>query len=280
MRFLHRGRALQAVIGAIARIRADPGAPLLLDAVEGELTDQVVGEVAALRHDLRMAQLRAARLAAVVAVFGRFSHDMRGAISPALLLAERLQASKDPAVSRAGDMLVRTVERTGELLRETVAIVRAGGIPMSPSRFPLRELAAEAASEAADGAAMLRIIVTGPEELELEADRAAMRSVFVALLRNAAQAGARSFRVDASETPGETRLQIGDDASGLPPMVTQHLFEPLVPTPTKPEGGLGLAVVRHLIRANGGTIALLETGAAGTIFVVTLIQNGRSRGPT
>ncbi len=48
----------------------------------------------------------------------RLRHDLRGALSPVLLVADRLTAHADPAVKRSGDIMVRTVERATNLLEE------------------------------------------------------------------------------------------------------------------------------------------------------------------
>ena len=49
----------------------------------------------------------------------RLRHDVRGALSPALLTADRLLTHADPAVQRAGDIMVRAVERAAALLNES-----------------------------------------------------------------------------------------------------------------------------------------------------------------
>ncbi len=46
-------------------------------------------------------------------------HDLRGILSPALLIADRLQAHADPSVQRAGSVVTRTVERAAARLEET-----------------------------------------------------------------------------------------------------------------------------------------------------------------
>ena len=44
-------------------------------------------------------------------------HDIRGILSPAMLTADRLLNHADPSVKRAGEVIIRTVERiTGRLL--------------------------------------------------------------------------------------------------------------------------------------------------------------------
>ncbi len=45
-------------------------------------------------------------------------HDLRGILSPAMLIADRLLAHPDPAVQRAGDVINRTVERATARLTE------------------------------------------------------------------------------------------------------------------------------------------------------------------
>ncbi len=48
----------------------------------------------------------------------RLRHDLRGALSPAMLIADRLVSHADPAVKRSGDILLRSVERATEMLTE------------------------------------------------------------------------------------------------------------------------------------------------------------------
>ncbi len=59
-----------------------------------------------------------AALAGRIELQRRIRHDMRGALSPALLLADRLLNHADPAVKRAGDIVVRSIERAASLIEE------------------------------------------------------------------------------------------------------------------------------------------------------------------
>ena len=43
-------------------------------------------------------------------------HDLRGVLSPALMMTDRLLSNDDPRVRRAGEAVVRSVERATELL--------------------------------------------------------------------------------------------------------------------------------------------------------------------
>jgi hypothetical protein len=49
----------------------------------------------------------------------RLRHDVRGALSPALLTADRLLASDDPATKHTGEIIVRAVERATAMMDAT-----------------------------------------------------------------------------------------------------------------------------------------------------------------
>ncbi|MBC7800035.1 MAG: hypothetical protein H7Z10_05395 [Gemmatimonadaceae bacterium] len=53
---------------------------------------------------------------AVNAQMAALRHDLRGALSPALMVSDRLVANPDPAVSKAGAAVVRSIEKATALL--------------------------------------------------------------------------------------------------------------------------------------------------------------------
>jgi hypothetical protein len=59
------------------------------------------------------------RLADMQAELSVLRHDLHGILSPALLTADRLTGHDDPAIRRAGDIVVRTVERATARLAAT-----------------------------------------------------------------------------------------------------------------------------------------------------------------
>jgi hypothetical protein len=50
-------------------------------------------------------------------------HDLRGAVSPAVLIADRLRQSSDPAVQRSGRTIGVVVERVLAILDATCKVV-------------------------------------------------------------------------------------------------------------------------------------------------------------
>ncbi len=95
--------------------------------VAGVLATLLWARTAIATQRAETARLQAA-LAAAGAVEGHLAelrqqvatlrHDLRGILSPALLVADGLLNSAEPKVKRAGEVMVRTVERASERLSE------------------------------------------------------------------------------------------------------------------------------------------------------------------
>lgn len=265
-------RPLRRLTESITAFRGDPERSAAFDfAGAGNDEIAVAGrELAAMQRELRAALWRNARLAALGTSVAKISHDLRGILSPALLTAERLQMSKEASIKRAGDTLVRAVERATDLVRRTVEFARE--IPVAPQRqrMALRPAVIEAADQTRMICPDLVVENAVPDKLELDADRASVVRVLANLLRNAGEAQARHVRVSAAEEGSQVAVTVADDGPGLPPQVQEALFRPFVTGGRPGSTGLGLAIVRDLVRAHGGDVSLIETGRSGTSFRLTL----------
>ena len=62
-----------------------------------------------------------ARLAALEAMTSSLRHDLRGQLSPAMLVSDRLLTHSDPKVVKAGETIVRSIARVSERLAATRA---------------------------------------------------------------------------------------------------------------------------------------------------------------
>jgi signal transduction histidine kinase len=109
--------------------------------------------------------------------------------------------------------------------------------------------------------------------------------VFLNLLLNASEAfppGAPQprVRVQLSSAGSRAICDVIDNGPGVAPELVERLFQPFASS--RPEGGgtgLGLAVSRELIRSAGGELQLVETGAGGSIFRLTLPLAASAHGP-
>ena len=109
-----------------------------------------------------------------------------------------------------------------------------------------------------------------PEALVLPLDRAQIYRVLVNLMKNAAEAGARTIRLYTDREGSVTQLRVADDGPGLPLRVQDNLFKPFTSSGRYGGTGLGLAIARDLIRAHGGDLVLEQTGPRGTVFCMDL----------
>ena len=128
-----------------------------------------------------------------------------------------------------------------------------------------------AAATAPDGRVTVEI---GGELPPLHLDALFLQRALLNLVLNGLQAvprdGQVSIRASAVELHGLTfvRIDVTDDGQGIPVNVRESIFEPFFTT--KPSGtGLGLAVVKRVVEAHGGDLAV-DSGAAGTRFRVML----------
>lgn len=64
------------------------------------------------------------RASSMAIAIRRLTHDIRGALSPAMLVAERLENHADPGIRDAGAVVTRTLERVAQLCRETSASIK------------------------------------------------------------------------------------------------------------------------------------------------------------
>lgn len=105
------------------------------------------------------------------------------------------------------------------------------------------------------------------------ADRIQLQQVLVNLLRNAAEAMAKSDRriLHLSIQPQNDAIAIAvaDTGSGISDDIAASLFSPFVTTKTHGMG-IGLSISKSIIEAHGGSLSVEPNPGGGAIFRVTL----------
>lgn len=108
-------------------------------------------------------------------------------------------------------------------------------------------------------------------DLVVSANREQLTRAVVNLVANAAEAmpDGGAIAVKARAVPSGIEIEVTDDGMGIAPEVMVRAFEPLFTT-KRNSSGLGLAFVRQIVEAHGGTVRLDSTPGAGTrvTFVV------------
>jgi signal transduction histidine kinase len=237
--------------------------------------------LAQMQRDLGQALRQKERLAQLGGAVARISHDLRNILTTATLVADRIDASKDPAVRRAAPKLVAALSRAVNLCESTLAFGKAEEPPPRLATVALRPIVAEVIETErlagpVDGG--VEFLVDVPASLSLRADGEQLFRVLANLVRNAWQA------LQASDTPGTVEISAADTSEGvvirvidtgpgLPQKARENLFTAFQGGVRKGGTGLGLAIAAELVRGHGGRLDLVRSDDDGTEFRILLPQS-------
>jgi signal transduction histidine kinase len=151
------------------------------------------------------------------------------------------------------------------------------GARIKTTRQNLVAILQDVARNFADRAPGVRLTAATTEIMaDVDADR--MRTVFRNLLENALKyslSDSRGVEVSASSNGTGVVVRVTDDGAGIPSDDMLNLFEPFFRVDrsrSKKTGGygLGLSIVKRIVEAHGGAIAVENNPTRGASFVVTL----------
>lgn len=178
---------------------------------------------------------------------------------------------KSPVTSIRGSAeLLRDAEMTREERARFLDHIIADSDRLTALLDSLRELARADLDVEAGSSTVSQAVAGGIASLNGEVDvpmalgPEAARAVFGQLLRNAGEHGATSVTIAAERRGGMLAIRVADNGTGVSPGNRDRIFEPFFTTRRESGGtGMGLQIVRSMLAAHGGTIALLpsETGA-------------------
>jgi two-component system sensor histidine kinase KdpD len=193
------------------------------------------------------------------------SHDLRTPLATIRAAAGTLHPSSDlDDVGRAAsaEAIEREVTRLDRLVANLLDLgrIEAGALRADLDVFELDDLAGRTLDRmtARLGGHDLRVEV---EPLPVLVDPVFLDEALTNLLDNAAKfvpPGA-AIRVASTRGEGSARMVVEDAGPGVPDPLLEHIFEPFqrgeaVARDGRPGTGIGLAVVRGLVRAMGGTV--------------------------
>ncbi len=107
------------------------------------------------------------------------------------------------------------------------------------------------------------------------ADRDALKQVLLILLDNALKytPPQGTITIATAVTEGQVTIQVRDTGPGIPSSTLPHIFERFYRVETartSPGAGLGLAIAKELVEAQGGTLSVESQAGRGSQFTVTL----------
>ncbi|WP_426368162.1 sensor histidine kinase [Streptomyces sp. E-08] len=207
------------------------------------------------------------------------SHDLRTPLAGLRAMAEALEDGVAADPGRYHRQIRTEVERLDSMVGDLFELSRihAGALELSPSRFSLRDLAADALLGAGPVARERGVRLFGEDiaHVPVDVDGKEMTRVLANLLVNAIRhtpadgtvAVAVDRRADAAV------LSVTDGCGGIPEEDLPRVFDTGwrgSPARTPPAGaGLGLAIVRGIVEAHAGR-AEVRNVPGGCRFEVTL----------
>ena len=205
------------------------------------------------------------------------SHELR---TPLTVIQGNVEAMIDGLYPADREHLERIQAETRQLERliedlRTLSLAETGQLPLQREPTDVDALARDVARafEADARAAGVELQIDVPADLpELEVDARRIRQVMSNLVGNAIRHTPRGGRVavSAAATASGIRLVVSDTGVGMSKEAVEHAFERFWRSGEWAGAGLGLAIVRDLVQAHAGTVAIESSPGEGTKVLVDL----------
>ncbi|MBI2759813.1 MAG: HAMP domain-containing histidine kinase [Chloroflexi bacterium] len=216
------------------------------------------------------------------------SHDLRTPLASVRAMVEALddRVVEDPAeVERYYGTIRREIERLDRMIGDLFELARmdAGALRLERRPVALHDIAAEVVdamqAQAGRAGVSLTLAIDGPAP-ELALDGARIERAVMNLVRNAVEhtpAGG-TIAVRVAVEAGAVTLRVRDSGEGIDAADLPRIWERFYRAersrergPRAADGaGLGLAIVRGIVEAHGGTVGVSSAAGEGTVFVVRL----------
>ncbi|MDI1428825.1 sensor histidine kinase [Polyangium sorediatum] len=244
---------------------------LLIENVE--LYNMLEERIAALHQEQRMRDVLSSILV----------HDLRGPLAAARVAAQMADRStEDPKLKRWTSTVLRSLDRTERMVSDLLDAqrVQAGErLPIARERCDVldivRDLVAELSQQHGD-----RFVVVAPEGPTTgNFGCEELRRAFWNLASNALKYGsADPVRFTVRSLPDQVEVEVHNEGPPIPADEQATLFEPFTRARhehASPGGwGLGLAVVRGVAEAHGGSVDVVSARGRGTSFTMRLPFDG------
>jgi len=199
-----------------------------------------------------------------------------------MILKGRLGAINDEQ-KKGLTLSLKNIDRLIAMIDNLLAFARADrdSGPLKITTFPLLTVIDEALAVLAPRIEAKQLRVTrqvDDPQLSIQADRDKILQVFLNLIGNAVKFNRDRGSVDVSGKrgkPGFALVQVADTGAGIPKEDLEKVFDRFYragdeKTPAKEGTGIGLAIVRNILRLHGCVIHATSEPGAGTVLSFTL----------
>jgi signal transduction histidine kinase len=222
------------------------------------------------------------------------SHELRNPLAPMrtalhILRSEAVDPERSRALLERMDRQVAQMSRLVEDLLDISRITR-GAIELRRETLDVvREIrhAIESCQGQIDVCAHTVVVDVPDEALNVVADRVRLQQIFENVLLNAAKYTEHGGRIEvtARSTISEVIVSVRDNGIGISPDKLQQVWDLFVQVDQSPDRirkglGIGLALVRDLVRRHGGSVEAASEGLdKGSTFTIRLPRATRVDAP-
>lgn len=206
---------------------------------------------------------------------GFLVHELRNALSTASVAVSALEFGNLNMTGATGAVLKRSLASLGLLIDRAVDEVRQGTQSERQvfSVASFIEDAEIAARLEADAAGCGLIVVPVPEGISVRGNRPMLHAALSNLIQNAfkfthahTDITLQSFVLD-----GKAHIEVHDRCGGLQHGTAETMFTPFTQRGADRTGlGLGLAIARHSVEADFGTLSVRDVPGTGCVFTIAL----------
>jgi two-component system sensor histidine kinase KdpD len=202
------------------------------------------------------------------------SHDLRTPLTSIIAAGAALDSPNVTPQERRelSEAVVEEGQRLSRLVENLLDVSRLKSGNAEPRREPV-DLAGllEAAREAVSADPEALRLGLDPELPPLTADAVQLERAFANLFENAIRhGGGRPVLVRSRSSGGRLVVRVVDQGPGIPEPERARIFEPFYRREGSNHGfGLGLAIAKGFVEANGGEIAVESVPGQGSTFVVS-----------
>ena len=218
---------------------------------------------------------------------GTLAHELRNPLAPLSNAAQliRLVGSDDSRLAYPLQILERQIAFLQRLIDDMLDVTRvsAGKLRLQIAPFVLQEALTEAVEAVRPDANARRQTLQAlmPDApMEIEADRDRVMQIVLNLLNNAVRYTPNDGGIwlKATVETAHAVVRVEDTGQGIPKEVLPRIFELFTqgsPAAGRSSGlGIGLALVKELVAAHGGTVELQTAPDEGATFVIRLPRSG------
>lgn len=216
--------------------------------------------------------VRSERLALLGQLAGGVGHELRnplGAIGNAIYYLRMRLGADDPKVQKHLTILDREIRRANKIVTDLLDFSRVK--PPSRTAGDLNAVIQDVLGRQPAEASVIRELDLAESLPSVPVDVDQVGQVLLNLVVNATEAMPEggTLTIRTRSTGAAVVASFTDTGVGIPPENLEKIFQPLFTTKTKGIG-LGLAVSRRLIEANGGTLTVESHVGKGSTFTVSI----------